>query len=385
MILSTCFIVAVLQASLQYALGINMNSYERVKNTILHQPADRVPCDFIAEDIVWNRMKEYFKVNTRDAVLDILDIDLRSVGPRYIGPELLTDEHGYEEIIVSGGPRNRKIYNDAGDYTTAIAYHPWGDIEEIGDLEGRTGWDGKMEWWDFSNIEEDIDRINENGRRWIKTHGDPSGLQHLTMWAGDEKFLCDLIADEELAVAMIEKHNEIRLEHALKTLEAGKGKIHELDGGGDYGSQAGLLISKEMFRKFFKDLYVKFYREIRKNFNVEIFFHSCGSIQELIPELVDVGVTILDPIQVSAKNMDIEVIKRRFGNQLTFHGGIDVQQVLPYYTIPELRKNVRNSIKVLGENGGYILAPTHNIQFDTKIENIIAMYEEAQNRVIAKL
>lgn len=100
---------------------------------------------------------------------------------------------------------------------------------------------------------------------------------------------------------------------------------------------------------------------------------------------MDVGVTILDPIQVSAKNMDIEVIKRRFGNQLTFHGGIDVQQVLPYYTIPELRKNVRNSIKVLGENGGYILAPTHNIQFDTKIENIIAMYEEAQNRVIAKL
>ena len=137
---------------------------------------------------------------------------------------------------------------------------------------------------------------------------------------------------------------------------------------------AGTVDYQRDVPQIFKDLYVKFFIEVKKNFDVEIFFHSCGSIQELIPELVDVGVTILDPIQVSAKNMDIEVIKRRFGNQLTFHGGIDVQ----------LRKNVRNSIEVLGENGGYILAPTHNIQFDTKIENILAMYEEAQNRIIAK-
>lgn len=359
-----------------------MNSFERVRDTICHRQVDRVPCDFLAEEIVWERMKNYLNVGSNEEVLDRLDIDIRAVGPRYIGPRLLTDENGYEEIIVSGGPRNRKLYNEAGDYTTAIAYHPWADVEEIADLEGRTGWDGKLEWWDFSNIEEDIERINEKGPRWIKTHGDPSGLQHLTMWTGDEKFLCDLIADEELAVAMIEKHNEIRLEHALKSLEAGKGKIHELDGGGDYGSQAGLLISREMFRKFFKDLYMKFYKEIRKNFDVEIFFHSCGSIQELIPELIDVGVTILNPIQVSAKNMEIEVLKRRFGSQLTFHGGIDVQQVLPCFSISELRENVRESIEVLGSGGGYILAPTHNIQFDTSVESIIAMYEEAQNRVI---
>lgn len=360
-----------------------MNSYDRVKKTILHEPVDRVPCDFIAEEIIWERMKAYFNVESNNEVLDILDIDIRSVGPKYIGPKLLTDSNGYEEIIVSQGPRIKKIYNDAGDYTTAIAYHPWGDIEEVEDLAVRTGWDGKMEWWDFSTIEEEIDRINENGQRWIKAHGDPSGLQHLTMWAGDEKFLCDLIADEELAVAMIEKHNDIRLEHALKTLEAGKGKINELAGGGDYGSQAGLLISRDMFRKFFKDLYIKFYKEIKKNFDVEIFFHSCGSIQDLIPELVEVGVTILDPIQVSAQNMEIEILKKRFGNQLTFHGGIDVQQVLPYYSVLELRENVKKSIEILGENGGYILAPTHNIQFDTKVENIIAMYEEAQNRKIA--
>ena len=357
-----------------------MNSYERVRAAIRHEAIDRVPCDFLAEPIIWKRMMDYYGVGTRDEVLDILDIDMRSVGPRYVGPPLITDENGYEEIIVSGGPRQKRIYNEAGDYTTSLVWFPWADVEEIEDLEGRWGWDGKEEWWDYSHVEEDIDRINEKQPRWIRGHGDPSGLQHLTMWSGDEKFLCDLVADEDLAVAMIEQANKGRLEHALRTLEAGHGKIHELDGGGDYGAQNGLLISKPMFRKFFKDLYVKFYREIKKNFDVEIFFHSCGSIVELIPELIEVGVTILDPIQVSAKGMDIHMLKREFGGQLTFHGAIDVQQVLPKYTPEELRAEVQKTISVLGADGGYILAPSHNLQFDTSIENILTMYETAQGR-----
>lgn len=359
-----------------------MNSFERVKNAVNHKTSDRVPCDFQAEDIVWDRLKKYFNVNEKDEILDILDIDLRSVGARYMGPELIIDENGYEEIIVSGGPRTKKIYNTDGDYTTAIAFHPWADVEAVSNLENRTGWNGKMEWWDFSHIEEDIDRINEKSKRWIKAHGDPSGLQHLTMWVGDEKFLCDLLADEDLAMAMIEKHNETRLAHALKTLEAGNGKINQLDGGGDYGTQNGLLISKDMFRRFFKDLYTKFYKEIKKNFDVEILFHSCGSIFELIPELIDVGVTILNPIQVSANNMDVNKIKNNFGDALTFHGGIDVQQVLPKYSLENLKKNVNNTIDILGNSGGYILAPTHNIQFDTSIDSIITMYETAQKRRI---
>ena len=359
-----------------------MNSYERVKAAVSHQTPDRVPCDFLAEAIVWKRIKEYFGVSTEEEVMDILDIDIRSVGPRYIGPPLITDENGLHEQVISGGPRARRLYNEVGDYTEGLAWFPWADVEEPEDLIGRTHWIGKMEWWDFSHVEEDIDRINEKQPRWIKAHGDPSGLQHLTMWAGDEKFLCDLIADEDLAIAMIEKANENRLEHALKTLEAGNGKIHQLDGGGDYGTQKGLLISKPMFRKFFKDLYVNFYREIKKNFDVEIFFHSCGSIVELIPELIEVGVTILDPIQRTAAGMDIRSIKQSYGSALTFHGAIDVQQVLPKYTPAQLAQEVRETIDILGEDGGFILAPTHNLQFDTPMENIVTMYETAQGRSI---
>jgi len=361
-----------------------MNSYERVYAAVHHQTPDRVPCAFKAEPIIWERIKKYFGVETEDEVLDILDIDLRSVGPRYVGPPLITDENGYSEIICSGGPRTTKMYNEAGDYTTAIAWFPWADVEDISDLEGRFGWEGSPDWWDYSHIEEDIDRINAVQPRWICGHGDPSGLQHLTMWAGDEKFLCDLIADEDLAVAMIEKANEFRLTNALKVLEAGKGKIHQMDGGGDYGTQTNLLISKPMFRKFFKDLYVKFYKEIKKNYDVEIFFHSCGAISELIPELIEVGVTVLDPIQVSAKGMEPNFLKSTFGRDLTFHGAIDVQQVLPRYTEAQLADEVRSMISVLGRDGGYIMAPSHNIQFDTPLENVLTMYETAQNRKIRR-
>jgi uroporphyrinogen decarboxylase len=202
------------------------------------------------------------------------------------------------------------------------------------------------------------------------------------MWVGDERFMLLLADNPDLAVAMIEKHNEYRLEHALKSLEAGKGRIHELNGGGDYGAQNGLLISRTMFRRYFKDLYFRFYREIKKNFDVEIFFHSCGSIVSLIPELIEVGVTILNPVQVLAKGMEIDALKSMYAQQLTFHGAIDIQDLLPHGTAEDVRRAVRRTIQVLGAGGGYILAPTHALQPDTPIENIIAMYEEAQNRKI---
>jgi uroporphyrinogen decarboxylase len=239
-----------------------------------------------------------------------------------------------------------------------------------------------MEWWDFSTIPAQIDALEARGPYWISAHGDPSGLQHLEMWVGDERFLLLLAEDPDLVMAMIEVHNRNRLEHALKTLEAGGGRIHELNGGGDYGTQNNLLISRGMFRRYFKDLYLRFYREIKRNFDVEIFFHSCGAVDALIPDLIEMGVTILNPIQVRAHGMEISSLKDRFGASLTFHGGIDIQHTLPFCTPEEVRREVRRTIDILGRDGGYILAPTHAIQPDAPVENIIAMYEEAQNRRI---
>lgn len=355
-----------------------MNSFERVKCVLEHRQPDRIPCDFSAEAEVWERLYGYFGVGTQNDLLDLLGVDRRIVGPKYIGPELKKFEDGRYEGIVSGGPVFKRIPAGGGGVTESIVEFPWSDIEKLEDLEGRYGWNGHISWWDFSTIPQQIDELEERGKYWITAHGDPSGLQHLCMWVGDERFLLTLALDQDLAVAMIEKHNEFRLEHALKTLKAGNGKIHELNGGGDYGTQTGLLISREMFKRYFKQIYIKFYKEIKDNFDVEIFVHSCGSITELIPDFIDMGVTILDPIQVSAKNMEIQNLKKNYGDRITFHGAIDIQQLLPYASEKEVRREVKRTISVLGENGGYILSPTHMIQSDTPIENILAVYEEAQ-------
>ncbi|HEY9186845.1 MAG TPA: uroporphyrinogen decarboxylase family protein [Ignavibacteria bacterium] len=357
-----------------------MTPYERVRTAFNHKTPDRVPCDFSASEKVLENLKNYFGVSTKEEILRIFKIDKRVVPPKYIGPPLKEFPDGSHEIIVSGGPHWKKI-DDAG-FTESCVYFPWSDIDKREDLFDRYGWNGKLEWWDFSNIKEDIEKLEREDEYWIAAHGDPSGLQHLCMWVGDEKFYSILASDEDLAFAMIEQHNKYRLEYALKVLEAGNGRINELMGGGDYGAQEGLLISKNMFNKYFKELYRKFYSEIKKNFDVEIFFHCCGSVVDLIPDLIELGVTILDPIQTSARGMDIESLKSNFGDKLNFHGAIDIQQFLPYATPDEVKKEVERVINVLGRDGGYMLSPGHAIQIDTPIENIITMYETATNQKI---
>jgi uroporphyrinogen decarboxylase len=356
--------------------------YERMLATVRHQPVDRAPCDFSAEPGTLARLYDYFGIGSLPELLRILGIDRWSVRPRYIGPPLRRFPDGSYEAIVSGGPIMIDVPAPAGGVNPTTVRYPWADVRTPTDLTGRYGWDGHIDWWDFRTIPTQLDALQGEGHFWISAHGDPSGLQHLMMWVGDERFLLLLAEDPDLAVAMIEQHNRYRLEHALKTLAAGGGRIHELNGGGDYSSQIGLLISPRMFRRYFKDLYARFYREIKRNFDVEIFFHSCGAVAELIPDLIEVGVTILDPIQVGARGMEIESLAARFGDRLTFHGGVDIQRLLPHGTEADVRREVRRLLALFAGRGGYILAPSHALQMDTPVGNILAMYEEAQGRTI---
>lgn len=352
-----------------------MTPYKRVRTAFDHQTPDRVPCDFHASTAVYEMLFKHFGISSKEELFKILQIDKRQVAPKYIGPPLKQFEDGSHEILVSGGPHWKKI-DDAG-FTESCVYFPWSAVESAQDLTDKVGWNGKIEWWDFSNIKQDIDNLEKDDEYWIAAHGDPSGLQHLCMWVGDERFYSLLAMDEDLAFAMIEQHNKYRLEYALKVLEAGGGKIHELSGGGDYSGQEGLLISKNMFNKYFRPLYKKFYSEIKKNFDVEIFFHCCGSVVDLIPDLIELGVTILDPIQTSARGMEINQLKNNYGDKLNFHGAIDIQGFLPNATPEEVKNEVKKIITVLGKNGGFMLAPGHAIQIDTPLQNILTMYETA--------
>ena len=131
-------------------------------------------------------------------------------------------------------------------------------------------------------------------------------------------------------------------------------------------------------RRYVKPWFSRYVGEVKKRFpGVKLIYHTCGSVYELIPEFIECGIDVLNPLQPNAKNMNHRRIKREFGDRLCFHGGVDVQRVLPFGTVEEVARHVRKVIEDLAPGGGYILAPSQDIHPDVPPENIMAVYETA--------
>jgi uroporphyrinogen decarboxylase len=146
----------------------------------------------------------------------------------------------------------------------------------------------------------------------------------------------------------------------------------------DFGMQNAPFISRELFNKYFKKHYIELFGAIKKVApNVKVFHHSCGAIRELIPEFIDAGLDILDPIQPLATGMDSFELKKEFGRDLIFHAGIDIQQAMRG-TVEDVRQEVLTRMKALAPGGGYICCPTNHLQPDVSIENFLALYKYAK-------
>jgi len=146
----------------------------------------------------------------------------------------------------------------------------------------------------------------------------------------------------------------------------------------DLGGMDAPFMSAETYRELFKPGHKKANDFVHDNSDIKIFLHSCGSIYELIPDLIDAGFDILNPVQTTAKNMEADRLKREFGKDIIFWGGgCDTRRILPYGTISEIREDVKRNIAILGEEGGMVFAQQHNIMADVPPENIIAMFDAA--------
>jgi uroporphyrinogen decarboxylase len=142
----------------------------------------------------------------------------------------------------------------------------------------------------------------------------------------------------------------------------------------DLGMQDRALLPREMYRKHVKKYAKRVYDFVKTKTNAKLSHHSCGSVYELIPELIDMGVEVLNPIQTSAANMEPEKLKKEFGSELCFSGGMDTQTILEFGTPEEIRERAERLIRVFGEGGGYLPAPSHNIQATVPPENVHAMF-----------
>ena len=204
----------------------------------------------------------------------------------------------------------------------------------------------------------------ERGNYFLLSLQDWTLFERAWLLRGYKNVLMDFYDREKEINYFLDGITEFHIEIAKKIV-----KLNIIDGiftGSDVGTQRGMVISPETWRKFFKKRYKKIWG-IYKERNLSVFHHSCGNIMEIIPDLIEIGLDVLNPIQPEA--MNLEELSKRFGKELSFFGGISTQNTLPFGTSQEVRSEVIDRIRVLGKNDGYIISPSHEVTSDCKDEN----------------
>lgn len=196
---------------------------------------------------------------------------------------------------------------------------------------------------------------------------------------GIENFLCALVASPQRVERLLDLLVELHLENLEKFLPAVDGYVQIIQMGDDLGTQTGAQISPPTYRRFFKPRHREIYQYVKEHSRLHLFLHSCGSIEELLPDLIDIGVEIINPVQTSAARMSPEHLKREYGRDIVFWGGgCDTQRVLPRGTPEEIEAQVRERMQIFGPRGGFVFTQVHNILANVPPENIVALWEAAK-------
>jgi uroporphyrinogen decarboxylase len=202
------------------------------------------------------------------------------------------------------------------------------------------------------------------------------GMLEMGQWLrGYDNFFCDLAADRALAEALCDHIVRLKLAYWERALDEVGDLVDVIQEGDDYGGQRGLQVHPDLWRQVFKPRLRTLLSGIRQRApHAKLFFHSCGAVGYILPDLIEVGVDILNPVQVAAAGMDSAELKREFGDDLVFWGGgVDTQYVLPSGTPQQVRDEVRRRVDHLAPGGGFVFAAVHNIQGDVPAANILAL------------
>jgi uroporphyrinogen decarboxylase len=324
-----------------------------------------------AEDTIINKMMQ--TAATHEPILQALDIDLRAALPGMPDskPIIPVSEDGYQDEygVVRRKPSSSFYYDLvkcplAGPITIQdIVNFPWPDATDPGYTRG---------------LRERIQKIRDNTDYAIVLRI-PAAFVHTTQFVrGFEDWFADLAANRKLAGALFDAAVEHNASVAAEVLKVAGDLVDVVAFSDDLGFQNGLVVSPELYRELFKPRHRKYIDTVKKHTSAFLHMHSCGSIFKVIPDLIELGVDALNPVQVAARDMDSAKLAAEFGDQLSFWGGIDTQTVLPKGTVDDVKAEVRRRVGDLAPGGGYIVSAVHNIQPDVPVENILAMYDAAR-------
>jgi uroporphyrinogen decarboxylase len=294
--------------------------------------------------------------------LKSLHVDfLVSVSPKYGGPAL---------------PKNTNVfgctYHDI-DYGTGIysevATHPLAQYNSVAEIEANYRWPDP-DWWSYKGIRKQIAGWDEYA---IRGGGSEPFLTYKDL-RGDIQALVDLVENPDMVEYCLGKLFELAYQNTLRIYEAIPGKVNVTYVAEDMGGQDNLMFSKKHIRRFLLPG-MKRITDLAQQNGAYVFHHNDGNCRAILPDMIELGINVLNPIQWRSKGMEREGLKADFGEKLIFHGAVDNQYTLPFGTPEEVRQEVIDNLSILGAGGGYIIAPCHNIQPVSPVENIIAMYQ----------
>jgi uroporphyrinogen decarboxylase len=339
-----------------------MTPRERWLAVLRREAPDRVPMDYWGTPETSASLRRRLGCRTILQALTRLHVDfvVKAV-PEYVGPRLkrLTDVFGCRFRLVDYG---------AGVYNECI-YHPLANYRSAAEIEREYRWPSP-DWWDYRGLRR---QLAGWGKHPIRGGGSEPFLTYKYL-RGQEQAFMDLIENPEIVRTCLSRLFDLAYENAIRIHEQLPGRVTLSYVAEDLGGQTDLMFSPAHIREFLLPG-MKRMIDLAHSSGTFVLHHDDGNCRRIIPDMIDAGIDILNPIQWRVPGMERERLKADFGDRIVFHGGMDNQRTLPFGSVADVRREVEDNLKLLGRGGGYILAPCHNIQPITPVENILAMYE----------
>ena len=368
-----------------------MNSRERVITALNHKEPDKIPIDLNGTnctsltELAYVNLRRFLNleedknpdistkvmntVRVREDLLLLYEIDTRTIfmkEPIEATGEIFDDGSFLDTYGVRWRPALN--YYDAIDRPLKE-----GTIDELKNARWENAEDKNL----VVGLKKKTKKLFENTKFCLIVDMHSIGpLEGACMLRGYENFLTDLYINQKYAMALLDRITETAMLKWYMLLNEVGNYVQVVSQGDDVGIQTSTFISPEMYRKFVKPCHKKIFNLIHSKTKAKIFYHSCGSVYDLIPDFIDEGADILNPIQRSASKMDIKILKKEFGKDINFWGGgIDVQKQLPFYPLKKIEEEIKRTIEIMAPGGGYIFFSSHNIQSDVSPDKIDCMFK----------
>jgi uroporphyrinogen decarboxylase len=342
-----------------------MTCRERVIETINHRKTDRVPSDYGAHAAVSDALIQKLGLSSHEELLQSLEIDMRRISAPYGLPTVGPDDDGYSTTMWG-----LRYQGESATFKAESVIYPFTEDSTIDDVRAHD-WPDPTKL-DFSHVKAECEQYKGE----YALYGAPwSPFFHEIGWlVGQTNFYMWMTSRPDLVDAIIGHIVDFEIEATRMFLDAAEGSIDITYFGNDFGTQRGLFVGPDMWERFLRAP-LKRYFDISKEYGCHVMKHSCGSVREIVPWMIEDGLDILDPVQTVATGMSYPELVRDFGDKIVFHGAVDTQTTLPFGSQKDVRSVVRGFVGESKQKNCYILCGSQELIEDVPLDNVLAMYE----------